>query len=137
MTDYEKVQPVSTGNVHVFNFYPLFPDADSGKPLEIQDAVQSYKMIMERNQSHSELLIEKSKSKRNQGSEALRKPRGTEKAELQLGSKNEEQQLDLIDVGYGCSHRSSVKEPSGQTREVLGKYLSAELPHGLLPCFSF
>nr|XP_038962277.1 ankyrin repeat domain-containing protein 26-like isoform X9 [Rattus norvegicus] len=72
---------------------------DSGKPLEIQDAVQSYKMIMERNQSHSELLIEKSKSKRNQGSEALRKPRGTEKAELQLGSKNEEQQLDLIDVG--------------------------------------
>ncbi|XP_031226364.1 ankyrin repeat domain-containing protein 36C-like isoform X4 [Mastomys coucha] len=72
---------------------------DSGKPQEIQDAIRSYKMIVESNQRFSELLIKKSKNMRNQGGKVMKKPREREKAKLQLKCKNEEQQLDLIDVG--------------------------------------
>lgn len=121
-----------TKSVHVFNFYPLFLDADSGKPLEIQDAVHSYKMILERNQNHSELLIEKSKNKRNQGHRVMKKPQETEKAKLQLRCRREEQQLDLLDVGYGRSLCRSVNEKSGQTTESCGKYVRAALPLPIL-----
>ncbi|XP_021048360.1 uncharacterized protein LOC110317892 [Mus pahari] len=72
---------------------------DSGKPLEFQDAVLLYKMMLEHNQSHSELLIKKHNNKRNQGHRVMKKPRETEKAKLQLSFRSEEQQLNLMDVG--------------------------------------
>lgn len=84
---------------HLISTHP-FPDVDSGRLLEIQDAVHSYKMILEHKQSHSELLTEKSKKMKIGASEMLKKPRETEKAKSQLRCKNEEQQLELIGVGY-------------------------------------
>lgn len=80
-----------------------FPDVDSGRQLEIQDAVHSYKMIIGHNQSHSELLTEKSNKIKNQAGKVL-KPQETEKRKSQLRCKNEEQQLELIDVGYEYLH---------------------------------
>lgn len=78
-----------------------FPDVASGRLLETQDANHSYKMILEHNQSHSESLTEKSKKMKNPVSEVLQKPQETEKAKSQLSWKNEEQQLELLGVGYG------------------------------------
>ncbi|XP_036040110.1 ankyrin repeat domain-containing protein 26-like [Onychomys torridus] len=72
---------------------------DSGRLLEIQDAVHSYKMMIGRNQGHSELLIEKSHNIKDQASEVLKKPQETEKRKSQLRCKNEEQQLEHTDVG--------------------------------------
>ncbi|XP_059116592.1 ankyrin repeat domain-containing protein 26-like isoform X1 [Peromyscus eremicus] len=72
---------------------------DSGRRLEIQDAVHSYKMIIGRNQSHSELLTEKSNKIKNQASEVLKKPQETEKRKSRLRCRNEEQQPEPIDVG--------------------------------------
>ncbi|XP_055455679.1 uncharacterized protein LOC129671070 [Psammomys obesus] len=72
---------------------------DSGKLLGIQDAVHSYKMIIERNRRHSELLIEKSKNLKSQDSTVPKKPRERRKAKLQLRYENEEQQVDLVGVG--------------------------------------
>ncbi|XP_021491278.2 uncharacterized protein LOC110547798 [Meriones unguiculatus] len=72
---------------------------DSGKLLGIQDAVHSYKMIIERNRRHSELLIEKRKNLKNQASKVAKKPRERRKAKLQLRYENEEQQVDLVGVG--------------------------------------
>ncbi|XP_028618873.1 uncharacterized protein LOC114617438 [Grammomys surdaster] len=116
---------------------------DSGKPLEIQDAVRSYKMLVECNQSHSELLIEKSKNKINQGSEVMKKPRETEKAKLQLKCKNEDQERGLVDVGSpekqevqrrnagGCSEKrkkqlTEKEQQHNREKQQLELYLRAQ-----------
>nr|XP_034350538.1 ankyrin repeat domain-containing protein 26-like [Arvicanthis niloticus] len=97
---------------------------DSGKPLEIQETVRSYKMLIECNQSHSELLIKKSKKKRNQGSKVMKKPRKTEKAK-QLKCKKEEQELDLIDVG-SPEKQEVQKRNAGGCSEKEKKQLAEE-----------
>nr|XP_042131351.1 ankyrin repeat domain-containing protein 36C-like isoform X7 [Peromyscus maniculatus bairdii] len=84
---------------------------DSGRQLEIQDAVHSYKMIIGRNQSHSELLIEISNKIKNQAGEVLKKPQETEKRKSQLRCKNEEQQLELIDVGLAGKQEAQQRNP--------------------------
>ncbi|XP_006500399.1 uncharacterized protein LOC75721 isoform X2 [Mus musculus] len=103
---------------------------DSGKPLEIQDAVHSYKMIVERNQNHSELLIEKSKNKRNQGHRVMKKPGETEKAKLQLRCRREEQQLDLLDVGSPEKQDMQQRNPDGWYEEMKKELTEKDPQHG-------
>ncbi|XP_052037576.1 probable E3 ubiquitin-protein ligase bre1 [Apodemus sylvaticus] len=86
---------------------------DSAQSLEIQDAIQSYKMIIECNQSHSELLMENSKNKRNQESEVMKKPQETEKAKVQIKCKEEEQQLDVTAVGSPAKQELQQRNTDG------------------------
>ncbi|MEJ1278204.1 hypothetical protein NN561_009123 [Cricetulus griseus] len=102
---------------------------DSGRLLEIQDAVHSYKMILEHKQSHSELLTEKSKKMKIGASEMLKKPRETEKAKSQLRCKNEEQQLELIGVGLAGKQEEQQRNAHYLHEEIKKQLTEKEEQH--------